>query len=1311
MRFGMRQSRFHRSLPKWAIVLLAIASSALWSQELGLPEETSEPAPPAFSGSELRTRPILLEEALKALVVEIEVHRWGKTEATTQRFSLAIASQPEFVENLELGKTSVSFGQDDWVEDLQLRFDIKDPEEGEAELQEDEIVLVVTSEDASVQPKERRFVIPLRYTPEVPLDTDGRSVLATTLREDFTGTVSVEESHLECVDEELTLFTTDPVFLFFRGFPVEERFYAKITDPDGEEMGTFPYIPGEDFGSGVLAAMDGAISPMYKAFDEYEHEGGYDLPMKAGVYTVEVAYPQMEFDQVTGQMSFYGDFVEIGTFELMKPRLYRKGTIVRRSPKPTSGTGATTRINASGGGSSASVEAQWERTVNGETRTMGATGSVSIDLPDELVWDRESLSFAGSVRVSNTTFGQEGERQKGEFAIAFQNGFKIRRNVEELLDKESPTAASRHRFLSAPMGESNTSSSVRDRSSTPTHLKFELKSPTFHGKYGYPFRLMGWHLRDPSAHWALVQSVQLRNAIGASGGAEIYVIYGPDPEGVAALPPEPEDEMRDPEEVASNEPEEPDEADPDANAEGTETLADGGSEPSRPGGPSVSTTGGRGGSGIGPAPAGGRGGVSRDGSQGRAGPIASNPVPARSQGGTPEQNEQLEEALASDDPNRLPPDHPRVMAAVAEWIGLAEPPANADPEVDLRYTEWGTLVGKAKGGIITQNAKPDEARGLESTEYLWGFRRGLDSLNHCQLEEWVMATLKGELLTDCGNRFTNTGPIAVPDVVGMSIDDAEAEIADAGLVPIIEIGPPANRPDDEGTISAQDPPLGSRISSGDPVAIEIFTLYIGSAAVPDLEGLTIDEAERVLEDLGFSADLALGDPAPTTGMENRIQKQDPVADARLESEGSVTLWVYDAFDESLVEPEPVAPEIVVPDLLGVALADAEAALERAGLSMNLSMGPSARSASEENQVMRQMPEAGTSVESDAVVDVWIYSVYIAPTLVPDLSNQDVVAARSQLEAIAVDLDAISGEAAPSRALSGKIYRQAPDPGVEIDEAGKVEVVYYSDYIEPVVIPNLVGMQANEAELLALENGLILRTLSGPSAPSRELAFTVASQSPAAGSEAEILDAIEVTVYEQPVSDSTRTPEASTGGESELEPPPAATPPASNPGLFAPPKPTPVENETPSAGAAITVPPSVAGIRLWTGSLGERNGIANPLVAERTSRPADGWAYLANDKDPIRAVSVLYGKPGEEGSIVFACYWEEAGDVRSDEIVCGGPYETGFFWDDEDWTMGRMNSASKRATAFFIAPTPKANACKAQLASFLRQAEQFARSCP
>ncbi|MFH9823690.1 Stk1 family PASTA domain-containing Ser/Thr kinase [Streptomyces bobili] len=95
-------------------------------------------------------------------------------------------------------------------------------------------------------------------------------------------------------------------------------------------------------------------------------------------------------------------------------------------------------------------------------------------------------------------------------------------------------------------------------------------------------------------------------------------------------------------------------------------------------------------------------------------------------------------------------------------------------------------------------------------------------------------------------------PIDVPDVTGQDLDDARAELEEAGLV--VEVSTSEiNSEFDKGQVAAQSPSEDKQVADGDTVTL---TLSKGPemVEVPDVVGASVDDARAELEEAGFEVE-------------------------------------------------------------------------------------------------------------------------------------------------------------------------------------------------------------------------------------------------------------------------------------------------------------------------------------------------------------------------------------------------------------------------------------------------------------------------
>ncbi|MEU8649074.1 Stk1 family PASTA domain-containing Ser/Thr kinase [Streptomyces sp. NPDC048737] len=95
-------------------------------------------------------------------------------------------------------------------------------------------------------------------------------------------------------------------------------------------------------------------------------------------------------------------------------------------------------------------------------------------------------------------------------------------------------------------------------------------------------------------------------------------------------------------------------------------------------------------------------------------------------------------------------------------------------------------------------------------------------------------------------------PIEVPDVTGQDLDDARAELEEAGLEVEVSAGEVTSE-FDKGQVAAQSPGADEEVADGDTVTL---TLSKGPemVEVPDVVGASVDDAKAELEKAGFEVD-------------------------------------------------------------------------------------------------------------------------------------------------------------------------------------------------------------------------------------------------------------------------------------------------------------------------------------------------------------------------------------------------------------------------------------------------------------------------
>ncbi|MFE5672776.1 PASTA domain-containing protein [Agromyces sp. NPDC056523] len=267
---------------------------------------------------------------------------------------------------------------------------------------------------------------------------------------------------------------------------------------------------------------------------------------------------------------------------------------------------------------------------------------------------------------------------------------------------------------------------------------------------------------------------------------------------------------------------------------------------------------------------------------------------------------------------------------------------DTDPsEVDFAWFEQGTPSELATAEISSGTASTSFVVPLDSSP-------GVHT---------VVARCAGDvrMTTEASFEVTPSSvTTTVPDLIGLSIDEAAAELEEAQLV-LGNVSGTGER------VVSQVPPPGTDVVLQSAVDVDLnapptFT------AVPDLVGLTLAEAQDALADAGLAAGIISG-----TG--------DRVGEQSLAPGTEVTAGTPVDLTMQAVPPRTVQ----VPDLVGMSTQDALAELGSLGLRLVVS------SSSDGNTVASQDPAPGTAVPVGS-------DVTVVTTAAPSVSTEILILA-------------------------------------------------------------------------------------------------------------------------------------------------------------------------------------------------------------------------------------------------------------------------------------------------------------------------------
>lgn len=267
--------------------------------------------------------------------------------------------------------------------------------------------------------------------------------------------------------------------------------------------------------------------------------------------------------------------------------------------------------------------------------------------------------------------------------------------------------------------------------------------------------------------------------------------------------------------------------------------------------------------------------------------------------------------------------------------------------------------------------------------------------------------------------------VEVPDVRGMTYDEAKEELNKKGLGIKKASKEEASNEYDAGEVKSQDPGAGEEVKKNSTVTVVISS---GEAAekvtVPNVVGRSESEAEKILQDAGLKVTHGDAQSSDTVASGNVISS-DPAAGTEVDEGSSVTIVI------SLGKEE-----VKVPDIRNRSAADAESALAGAGLVG--SAGQDYSDTVPAGNVISQSPEAGSSVTKGTTVSYVVSLGAKTQTVeVPDVLRSYPETAEQVLSESG--LNAVYGGQQYSDYPEGTVCRLNPEVGVKVE---KGSTVYY-----------------------------------------------------------------------------------------------------------------------------------------------------------------------------------------------------------------------------------------------------------------------------
>ena len=322
--------------------------------------------------------------------------------------------------------------------------------------------------------------------------------------------------------------------------------------------------------------------------------------------------------------------------------------------------------------------------------------------------------------------------------------------------------------------------------------------------------------------------------------------------------------------------------------------------------------------------------------------------------------------------------------------------------------------------------------------------------NSVPVDEVISQSPANGTMVDAGsavNLVISSGPcqVQVPNVTGMDQGAAHATITSAGLVVGTEPSQssnavPANR------VISQSPTGGAWVSPGSAVNLVISSGPC-PVSVPNVVGMAKAAAESAILSVGLAVGTEssqCSDMVPA----DQVISQSPTGGTSVPAGSAVNLTISSG--------SCGGPQVIVPNVVGMATGAAESAILSAGLAVGTKWYTASDTVPAEH-VIGQDPAAGTAVSPGSAVVLTISTGPSEPgqVQVPDVVGMTQSAAESAIDAAGLVVGTVD-QASSSTVPKGNVISQSPAAGTSMASGSAVDLVVSSGPPDDIADPNLLA---------------------------------------------------------------------------------------------------------------------------------------------------------------------------------------------------------------------------------------------------------------
>jgi beta-lactam-binding protein with PASTA domain len=263
-------------------------------------------------------------------------------------------------------------------------------------------------------------------------------------------------------------------------------------------------------------------------------------------------------------------------------------------------------------------------------------------------------------------------------------------------------------------------------------------------------------------------------------------------------------------------------------------------------------------------------------------------------------------------------------------------------------------------------------------------------------------------------------PVAVPSVVGLALPDAETRLTGAGFTVGTITTQTVTTTNQDGIVLSQNPTGQTPATTGSTVNLTVGKIETKpTPTIPSVVGLTLPDARTKLTNAGYTVGTITTQTVTTTNQDGIVLSQNPTGQTPATTGSTVNLTV------GKVETKPV------PDVVGLALADARTRVTNAGFTVSTTTR-TVTSAKQDGVVLAQTPTGQTQARPGSTVTLTIGKIEETKPP-PNVVGLTLADARSRLSSAGFTVGTVSYANDTSTAAGGTVLRQgAPDATKAVD---------------------------------------------------------------------------------------------------------------------------------------------------------------------------------------------------------------------------------------------------------------------------------------